>query len=278
MIQATPLSADAFREVCEFIYRRSGIAYDEGKRYYLERRVQDRIGQTAAGSFPSYLARLRSDPAEAEALLNSITVNETYFYREEHQLTCLSVSILPEIVSRRAPGDLVRIWSFPCATGDEAYSIAIWLLENWRMVDAYHVEIVGSDIDTEALQAAREGRYGARALSRLPEPVLQRYFEPERNGHRQIIQDLQESVRFTPANLIDAASMAAIGRFDVVFCRNLLIYFDDAARSAAAEHLFDALAPGGFLCLGHTESMNRISSRFISRRFPDALVYQRALR
>lgn len=271
------LSAAAFRDMCAFIYRRSGIVYDENKRYYLERRVHDRMERTASASFPVYFDRLRTDAAEAEALLNSVTINETYFYREDHQFACLVASMLPEIITRRAPGDLIRIWSMPCSTGEEPYSLALWLLENWRLVDAYHVDIVGSDIDTAALQAAREGRFGARALSRLPADVLARYFEPEQDGMRRIIADLQGSVTFTAANLIDPASAASAGRFDVIFCRNLLIYFDDAARLGAAAHLYDALLPGGFLCLGHTESMARISDRFVTRRFPDAVVYQRAL-
>ena len=111
---------------------------------------------------------LRAGGAEAELLINSFTVNETYFYREEYQLRCLSRALLPAIVAGRRPGDLVRIWSVPCATGEEPYSIAIWLLENYPAVDAYNIEIVGSDIDTAALEEAKLGRYGERALSRLP--------------------------------------------------------------------------------------------------------------
>ena len=105
--------------------------------------------------------------------------------------------------------------------------------------------------------------------------MRRRYFEPERDGRQRIIQDLRESVKFTAANLVDAATTAAQGRFDVIFCRNVLIYFDDASRLAAVRNLFDALHPGGFICLGHSESMTRISDRFKVRRFEDAIVYQR---
>jgi chemotaxis protein methyltransferase CheR len=187
----------------------------------------------------------------------------------------LGRSLLQDIVQNRKPGDLVRIWSVPCSSGEEPYSIAIWLLENWTMVDAYHIEIVGSDIDTKVLLEAQDADYGERALSRLPQDVIDRYFEPTREGHRRLIQDLRESVRFTAANLVDAASVSAQGRFDVVFCRNVLIYFDDASRLMAANNLYDTLNPGGYLCLGHTESMTRISKRFALRRFEDAIVYQR---
>jgi chemotaxis protein methyltransferase CheR len=270
-----PLSGEALRRLCDFIYRRTGMSYGETKRYYIERRVADRMEQAGTRSFPAYMNLLRIDGAEAERLINSFTVNETYFYREEHQLRCLSKALLPEIVSRRGPGDLVRLWSAPCATGEEPYSLAIWLLENWPLVDAYNIEIVGSDIDTDALAAAALGHYGERSLARLPAHLVGRYFEPARDGYRQIIDDLRESVKFTPANLVDAASMAAQGIFDIIFCRNVLIYFDDASRLDAAKNLYQSLAPGGFICLGHTESMSRISSRFQIRHFEDATVFQR---
>jgi len=271
----TALNAEELQRLCDLLYRSTGIAYGEGKRYYIERRLVQRMQATAAPTIAAYLALLRSGGAEMEQLINSFTVNETYFYRECHQLRCLSRSLLPEIVARRGPGDLVRIWSVPCSTGDEPYSIALWLLENWRLVDAYNIEIVGSDIDTQALAAAIAGDYGERALARLGPDLLAQYFEPAVDGRRRIIQDLRESVKFTRANLVDGASVAAQGRFDVIFCRNVLIYFDDASRLAASEHLLEALNPGGFICLGHSESMARISGRFLLRRFEDAIVYQR---
>jgi chemotaxis protein methyltransferase CheR len=268
-------TADEIRRLCAFLYQRTGMIFGESKRYYIERRIAERMAATGTRSFPAYFSRIEADPGEVEHLINVFTVNETYFYREEHQLHCLGRSLLPSIVETRRPGDLVRIWSVPCSTGEEPYSIAIWLLENWPLVDAYHIEIVGSDIDTRVLDEALNGDYGERALSRLPPEVVERYFEPTGDGQRRLIQDLRESVRFTQANLVDTASVAAQGRFDIVFCRNVLIYFDDASRLIAANNLYDALRPGGYICLGHTESMTRISKRFALRRFQDAIVYQR---
>lgn len=269
------LTADALRRLCEFLYRRTGMSFGEAKRYYIERRVMDRMEQAGSQNFAAYMTMLQTDPGEAERLINSFTVNETYFYRELHQLRCLSRSLLPEIVVTRRPGDLIRIWSAPCSTGEEPYSLAIWLLENWPLVDAYNIEIVGSDIDTKALATAAAGVYGLRALSRLPAGVVERYFGPLRDGNRQIINDLLESIKLTQVNLVDAATVIAQGRFDVIFCRNMLIYFDEASRLSAAGQIFDALNPGGFICLGHTESMSRISPRFTLRRFEDAIVHQR---
>jgi chemotaxis protein methyltransferase CheR len=274
-ISPVALSADDLRRFCDLLYKLTGLAYGESKRFYIERRLADRIAATGVASFAAYMAMLRLGGAETERLINSFTVNETYYYREDHQLRCLSRSLLPEIVQRRSAGDLVRIWSVPCSTGEEPYSIAIWLLENWALVDAYHIEIVGSDIDTRALADAVVGKYGERALSRLPSEVVSRYFEPARDNNMRIIQDLRESVKFTQANIVDMLSSGAQGRFDIVFCRNVLIYFDDASRLAAAENLYRALNPGGFLCLGHSESMSRITDRFAVRRLDDAVVYQR---
>jgi chemotaxis protein methyltransferase CheR len=269
------LSADDLQRLCDFIYRQTGMLFGETKRYYIERRLADRMEATGSPSFQVYFSLLRADADERETLINAFTVNETYFYREEHQLACLSRSLLPDLITTRRPGDKIRIWSAPCSTGEEAYSIAIWLLENWRMVDAYNVEIIGSDIDTRVLEAAHDGLYGERALSRLSPEVIETYFEPAHRHRRQIINDLRESVSFTQANLIDGSSLAGQGTFDVIFCRNVLIYFDDESRLVAARNLYDRLTPGGYLCLGHTESMARISDRFLVRRFEDAIVYQR---
>lgn len=269
------LESDELQRLSDFLYRHTGMMFGQAKRYYIERRVADRMAATASASFASYFGVLRSDAREREALINAFTVNETYFYREEHQLACLGRDLLPDLITTRRPGDKIRIWSAPCSTGEEAYSIAIWLLENWRLVDAYNVEIVGSDIDSRALEDARAGLYGDRALARLPEAVRQAYFEGAKRHRWQIIDDLRESVTFNQANLIDGASLVEQGRFDVIFCRNVLIYFDDASRLTAADNLYDRLVPGGYLCLGHTESMNRISERFDVRRFDDAVVYQR---
>lgn len=274
-ISPLALSPDDLRRFCDVLYKLTGLAYGENKRFYIERRLADRIAATGVASFAAYMAVLRAGGAETERLINSFTVNETYYYREDHQLRCLSRSLLPAIVRRKNPGDLVRIWSVPCSTGEEPYSIAIWLLENWALVDAYHIEIVGSDIDTRALSEAALGNYGERALSRLPADVTARYFESTRESHRRIIQDLRESVRFTHTSIVDFKSAGAQGRFDVIFCRNLLIYFDDASRLVAADNLYRALNPGAFLCLGHSESMSRITDRFVVRRFDDAVVYQR---
>lgn len=270
------LSQAQFRMLCDHLYRETGIAFGEGKEQYVARRVADRMQAVGAPDFADYFARL-SQPASTELqhFINAVTVNETYFYREDYQLRCLTADLLPRRAAAKPPGGSLRIWSLPCSTGEEPYSIAIWMLENWAEVDAYEIEIIGSDIDTEVLEAARTGRYGKRALMRLNETLSRKYFEPASGGHMQVIEDLRQSVQFAPVNAVEPAEMRRFGRFDVIFCRNMLIYFDDVSRRLAAENLYEALAPGGYLCLGHAESMSRISSLFEICRFADAIVYRR---
>jgi len=273
--QAPTLTSDEMAQVASILYDWTGMIFGENKRYYIERRIGERMARNHITEASSYLSFVRSHPAEKQALINAFTINESYFYREQHQFAALSAQILPQIVGTKQPGDLVRIWSMPCSTGEEAYSIAIWLLENWPLVDAYNIEIVGSDIDTAALNHAREGVFGARALARLPARVVEDYFEAEHGQRRKIIDDLRESVHFTPANIVDRVTLTGLGSFDVILCRNLLIYFDDASRRAAIDNLHNSLNPGGFLCLGHSESMARITDRFELVRLDDAMVYRK---
>lgn len=270
------ITEEEFRRLADFLYRRTGMVFTETKRYYVDRRISERIIATASQSFAGYFAYLRSETRnEVEHLINAFTVNETYFYREDHQLACMSSDLLKERVAAKRPGDTIRIWSVPCSTGEEPYSIAIWLLENWKDVDDYDIEIVGSDIDTRVIEAAIEGIFGKRALMRLSPELIRRYFHSLDNERWQILDDLRQSVRFSRVNLIETKETRPQGRFDVIFCRNVLIYFDDESRRVAAENLYDNLLPGGFICLGHTESMSRISPLFEVCRYSGAIVYRR---
>ena len=272
-VRITPEEVQRF---CEFLYRRTGMSLSEGKRYFIDHRLKDRIVATGSSSFQEYFSLLRSNADhEIEHLINSFTVNETYFYREDHQLRCMTSSLLGSICGHKPPGSTIRIWSIPCSTGEESYSIALWLMENWPEVDTYNIEIVGSDIDTRALKAAAEGIYGDRALMRLSPELIGRYFEPTSDGNHQIDEGLRGSIDFTRVNLIDTKDMARYRDFDLIFCRNVLIYFDEASRRLAAANLYGCLRPGGYICLGHSESMSRISQLFGVCRFPEAIVYQR---
>ena len=272
----TTISEEDFRKFREYFYRKTGIQFEASKRYFVDKRLLERIEATDSENFRNYFMMLRFEASghELQALVNVMTVNETYFFREEYQFQCLVNSILGEITSRKKDSSPIRIWSIPSSSGEEAYSIVIYLLEHWPGIAKWDVEIVSSDIDTNIIARARQGHFSDRSIQNLPPALLKKYFKPNADGY-QINEDLRESVEFTRVNLLEAADVRTYRQFDVIFCRNLLIYFDDISRQRAAETFFDALNPGGFVCLGHSESMSRISSLFRIRKFPEAIVYQK---
>lgn len=265
---------------CDFFYRKTGISLDASRRYFIDKRLADRIAATGCASLREYLelVKFQHDGAELQALINAMTVNETYFFREDYQLDCLTRRMLDEVADRKDPArDRIRIWSIPCSTGEEPYSIAIAVLEGWARASRFDIEILASDIDSRALAQAREGIYGARSLQRVTPRIRAAYFTPLAEERWQVIADLRESIDFSLINASDPVAMARVRNIDVIFCRNLLIYFDDLSRRKTAAMFYDALNPGGFVALGHSESMSRISSLFLPRKFPEALVYQRPL-
>ena len=268
-----------FAKFRDFFYRKTGIHFDDSKRYFVDKRLIERIDATGARDFRQYFVNLRFEAAggELQQLVNSMTVNETYFFREAYQFDCMVRDMLEEIVRHRKPGSRIRIWSIPSSTGEEPYTIAIYLLERWKRINEYDVEILSSDIDTEVLASAQRGVYSPRSVAQLPKPYLDKYFSKTRDGDYAISRDLVSAVEFSRVNLSEAADTRRFREIDIIFCRNLLIYFDDLSRRVAAETFYDALNPGGFVCLGHSESMSRISSLFTVRRFADAMVYQKPI-
>jgi len=275
----TALSKEDFERFREFFYEKTGILFDESKRYFVDRRIIERMKATGYDNFKSYFIAIKYDITgkELQNLINALTVNETYFFREEYQFQAMVENMLPEITSRKKPGERVRIFSIPSSTGEEPYSIALYLLEYWKDIDKWDIEIVSSDIDTNVLEAAKQGVYSSRSVQNLPKPILQKYFTPLKDGYYKITDDLINAIEFKKANIVNSIEMLKFRNFDIVFCRNLLIYFDDLSRKKAAENLYNAMNPGGFICLGHAESMSRISSIFEVRRFPKAIVYQKPL-
>jgi chemotaxis protein methyltransferase CheR len=271
------ISSEDFQKFREFFYRKTGILFEDSKRYFVDKRLIERIEATGYANFRSYFTFMRFQVSgeEIQTLTNLMTVNETYFFREEYQFKCLVDSLLPEVVKTKAPGSTIRIWSIPSSSGEEPYSIALYLTEYWPDIERWDVELISSDIDTSILKKARQGLYSARSVQHLPSKLLQRHFKRLPGDEYQISDDFRQAVEFTRVNLNEPADTRPYRGFDVIFCRNLLIYFDDLSRRQAAEVFFDALNPGGFICLGHSESMSRITSVFKVRKFPDAIVYQK---
>lgn len=274
--QITP---DDFQKFREFFYRKTGIQFEESKRYFVDKRLMERIEATQSADFKSYFTMLRFQVSQSEVqtLTNVMTVNETYFFREAYQFDCLVNSILSDVASKKPPGSTIRIWSIPSSSGEEPYSIVLYLLERWAQLQNYEVEILSSDIDTRILEAAKRGVYSARAVHNLPKEYLSRHFRKLSTNEWQISQDIRDSVDFSRVNLADPVDTKRFRNIDIVFCRNLLIYFDALSRRDAAQTFFDAMNPGGFICLGHSESMSRISNLFTVRRFRDAIVYQKLI-
>ncbi len=272
------ISEEDFQKFREFFYRKTGISFETSKRYFVDRRLVDRIEATGNESFRAYFTFLRFQASgeELQLLTNAMTVNETYFLREEYQFKSLVDAILPEIVLRKVDDKPIRIWCIPSSSGEEPYSIAMYLLECWPLIDTMDVEIIASDIDTGILQKARIGLYSERSVQHVPNPWLKKYFSAI-GDEFQLCMDLKQAVEFTRVNLTEPADTKSYRNFDVVFCRNLLIYFDDISRKTAAETFFDVLKPGGFICLGHSESMSRVSSLYKVRKFAEGIVYQKPL-
>lgn len=273
------ISDAEYGQIRDYFYKHSGIYFDDSKRYFVDKRVLNRVRSTGYSDFRSYFNYLRFDPAQQELqyLVNLMTVNETYFFREEYQLKAMVHGALQDIIRNKQPGDTIRIWSLPCSTGEEAFSIALYLLEYWPDLSRYEVEIIGSDIDTRVLQKAQRGVFSARSVKNMPRHVTQKYFHKTQDDNYELRRDIRECVGFASVNLHEDASMAKFAKFDLVFCRNLLIYFDDVSRRQAAERLFDALKPGGILFLGHSETMSRVSSLFKVRRYNNTTAYKKEL-
>lgn len=272
------ISKEDFLKFREFFYRKTGIQFDDSKRYFVDRRLIDRVEATDSGCFRNYFMMLRFEASgdEIQTLTNLMTVNETYFFREEYQFKCLVNSILPEMIKHKKDNSPIRIWSVPSSSGEEPYSIAMYLLEYWSGINQWDVEIISSDIDTKILGQARHGSYSTRSVQNLPKNLLSKYFRA--SGSEYVIcDDLKQAVEFTRVNLMNPADVRGYRDFDVIFCRNLLIYFDDLSRRQSADTFYDALQPGGFLCLGHSESMSRISSLYKARKFSDSVVYQKSM-
>jgi chemotaxis protein methyltransferase CheR len=271
------MTNEEFAKFVEFFYRKTGIQFQDGKQYYVERRIADRMKQTRSESFRDYftMVRFQATGEELQLLVNSMTVNETYFLREDYQFDALVRGILPDIAHAKTRGNPIRIWSIPCSSGEEPYSIAISILERWDQADAWNIEIHASDIDSKMLHEAQTGLFGARSMSKVSPQLRSKYFVPRPDGGFQISAALRESIDFSLVNVVDPLQTHRFRNMDVIFCRNMLIYFDDIGRRQTVEMFFDALAPGGYICLGHSESMSRMSSVFLPRKFGNTIVYQK---
>ncbi|MBF0281671.1 MAG: protein-glutamate O-methyltransferase CheR [Zetaproteobacteria bacterium] len=278
-IDATGITDSEFESFRDLFYARTGILFKENKRYFVDKRLIDRIHKTGHQSFADYFryVRLAESAHEFQILTNVMTVNETYFFRDDGHFKAMVHSMLDQIVANKRKGEMIRIWSVPSSTGEEPYSIALYLLEYWPKLSDWNVQIIASDINTEVLERCNKGIYSKHALRFVPQPLVRKYFAELANGEYQINLALRKSVNFFLGSILDAKYQADVQHVDIIFCRNLLIYFDDVSRKQAVETLYGLLNPGGFVLLGSMESMSRISSRFQIQKIDSSLVYQKGL-
>ncbi|MBI1818309.1 MAG: protein-glutamate O-methyltransferase CheR [Deltaproteobacteria bacterium] len=253
----------------DLIKMHSGIALNECKRPLLQARLAKRLRQLGLQSYREYYDYLvQHDPGaqERDRFINALTTNTTAFFREPHHFDYLVHQWLPTLRARmlRGGAPTLRIWSSACSTGEEAYSLAITLTEALQPLPRWDIHVLASDIDTEALATGRAGVYPAASIDPVPEPLRQRYFQTgtgASTGLVRVVPRIQQLVTFTRINLLSAA-WPVLSRFDCIFCRNVIIYFDAPTKQQVLNRLATALQRDGLLVLGHSESLLGRGLRF----------------
>jgi len=272
------LSKDNFIKIGEFIYRKSGIYLEKSKHFEkLAKYVDKRADELGIDSFRKYFFTLRFEDKEGtefQELMNAITVNETYFFREKEQFEVLANTILPELHAKLPKGKPLRILSAPSSTGEEPYSMILHILQEGVVVEERDIEVIGIDIDSSVIEKAKASKYTERSIHAIPKPILKQWFRKKGLGY-VLSEDLHGSVDFQVKNVFDKTQMRSLGKFDVIFSRNMLIYFDDASRKEVAMTFYDMLNPGGYVLLGHAEYMSRIVSVFKAKKVDSTLIYQK---
>jgi chemotaxis protein methyltransferase CheR len=274
-----PLEEDVFRLLRELIKDFCGIYFDDDMRYLLEKRLSRRVKYHHFNTFRDYFRYLlydRNRDEELASIVDILTVNETYFFREQNQLKAFSEEVLPELKAANREKKRLRIWSAGCSTGEEPYTIAMLILEK-GLLHNWNIEIVGSDINQRVLQIARSGAYRKNSFRTTDQHFLRKYFREEESLFR-ISDTVKQSVNFNHLNLLDPCKIKLIGAVDVIFCRNVLIYFDHASRKKVIEMFHDRLVEGGYLLLGHAESLINLSTAFTLRHYKYDMVYQKPAR
>jgi len=272
MTPSAPLQEMTFRNLRDYIYDQTGIFVPDSKKYFLENRLSHRVLEKNLSGFDEYLLFLRaSGNGELRNLYNAVTTNETYFFREPQQFDVFTNHILPRVLERnRSRG--IRVWSAACSTGEEPYTVAAILKETAPGVQA---KVFGSDISDAVLESARNGIYSSYAVRIIPPHYRNKYFR-SRGDSFELDEGTRKSVTFLNVNLIDEKQVRAIRDVDVIFCRNVLIYFDDKSKRKAVSLMYDALAPDGFLLVGTSESLHNVTRALKPTVIDKVVIYQKA--
>jgi chemotaxis protein methyltransferase CheR len=274
------MSDETFILLRDFIYEHSGIYFADTKKEQLEARLVMRLKANNLPEFNKYYYMLQYDPKagnELKALFDSVTTNETSFYRSPPQIQAFQEKVLPEIITRREKrGEhVLRLWSAGCSTGEEPYTMGIVIKEvlSNKLPD-WDIKILASDISEKALKSAKAAAYGEYSLRAVPPEIKRKYFNAN-GGLYKINDDISSLVELQYLNLNDMKRVQLMKGFDIIFCRNVLIYFDDEARKRFVSQLYDNLNHGGYLFIGHSESLHNISRAFKLVHFPGALGYKK---
>lgn len=274
------LSDTEYRMFSELLRRRCGLHFGPDSRFLLEKRLARRLRELEMHSFAAYHYRIRSAAPHDEEfaqLIDELTTNETYFFRERSQLRALIGEILPEIQAGRQEGRHrpISVWSAGCSSGEEPYSIVILALEA-GMCPGRDLHVYASDISRRMLRKARRGDYREGSF-RETEPFLRKKYFSEKDGVWRISDDVKKHVDFIHLNLVDRTKIALLGSMDVILCRNVIIYFNSETKREVIQTFHEKLRPGGHLLLGHSESLINLSNSFSLRHLRNDLVYRRPL-
>lgn len=246
---------DLYRKL---IYDESGIHFSATNRSILESRLKERLREKKLEHVRQYYDIIVRDKEEMKLLLDSVTTNLTRFFRNQAHFDALEKFVIPELIKIKKPsGDYkIRIWSAGCSTGEEPYTIALMMKE--LLPSPWTAEIIASDLSLKSLMVGKEGFYQDAKIAGIPEDTLKRHFDKVEGGYR-IHDDLRSMIRFDYHNLKNDSGLRGL---DVVFCRNVLIYFDEVAQKATVERFWDAMASKSFLFIGHSESLFGMNTRF----------------
>jgi len=254
------LDTGEMRRISALIYAKSGIALRDSKRALVVARLQKRLRQQGFASFRDYVLFLERDRSgtEVAALLDAITTNHTSFFREPDHFRLLADRVLPELIERPSTR-AITAWSAACATGEELYSMAITMIERVPPAQHFRIRLLGSDISTIALRQTRAGIYNMARVTQLPRPMLHRYFERGLGKQEGLVRVKADVRRFADIQHLNLIDMQLPGvTFDVIFCRNAMIYFDRQARQRAVSMLERHLTPEGYLFVSHSEGLSDI--------------------
>lgn len=271
------LSPEVFRLIRDLLSDYCGIYFDDNQKYKFEHRLFRRLKKYHIKDYREYYRFLKyseESDYELREIMDILTVNETYFFREPVQLSAFSEEILPELKEKNKIKRQINIWSAGCSTGEEPYTIAMYMIENGGFKE-WDLNIFGSDISQRVLRVAREGVYTRNSFRATDPYFIGTYFQQQADGNFRISDEVKKLVNFGYLNLLDPFRIKLIGRMDVIFCRNVLIYFNYDARKKVIENFYEKLTEEGYLLLGHAESLINISTAFAMKHLRRDIVYQK---